>query len=386
MLRGRILRLALGVLIPGLLTGIAAALGYAFALYPMWYRVAEVRRFESLGGFLPSPESRRAALGAYLPDSGLDLQGFDRVLWAPATVMTPFVGYGPAPGPQYNGNITGGQFRGSRDPEMPKPNGVTRIILTGASVAFSAGAPSEARTVGSYLQEALDSRAGKTGRRVEVLTFAAPAWSSTHERIAIENRLSDLEPDVVVSLTGVADALYGELGHNVLWSRALTDQYYWELVNITLKRIRLPPMADVQEAITGVVPPELVAVRLKKNVVLAAAALQLAHARYRVFLQPAVTTTAKSLGALEKSWRYRQTGYFRDAEYYKRCWAEIDRALSSGGLPPNTTYANLSGVFDSLPETTEVFLDSYHFGDRGNSILAGRIAAALLETELAAWR
>src|SRR5262245_60678208 len=101
MSRGRILRLVLGVLIPGLLTALAAALGYAFALYPMWYRTEQVRRFEPLGGFLPTSESRKLALGAYLEDSGLDLAGFDRVLWAPPTVLTPFVGYGPAPGLQY---------------------------------------------------------------------------------------------------------------------------------------------------------------------------------------------------------------------------------------------------------------------------------------------
>jgi hypothetical protein len=74
------------------------------------------------------------------------------------TVMTPFVGYAPAPGQQHNAHINSFQFRDQREPAMPKPSGVTRIFLTGASVAFGAGAPDDQRTIGGYLQSLLDRR------------------------------------------------------------------------------------------------------------------------------------------------------------------------------------------------------------------------------------
>jgi len=372
----RLAGLALRVLIPLTITAVAAGLGYAFAVYPIWYHVDQVRKTETLGGLISVVDARKQFLGAYLDDSGVDSKAFDEIVWAVKTVMTPFVGYAPAPGQQHNAYINPFQFRDRREPAMPKPPGVTRIFLTGASVAFSAGAPNDQRTIGGYLQSLLESRGAGSGRRYEVFTFAAPAWSSTHERIAIENRLSDLEPDLIVELTGIADALYGERGHNVLWARALTDQYYWELVNIALGRAGFEPMADVQDASSERVPPELVAARLQKNVRLASAALSLVNARLHVFLQPAIVTTDKALTQHEKGLRFSKGGYFTDPEYYKDCYQRIAALLSDGGAPANAAFTNLAGLFDRVPETQDIFLDGAHFGDRGSLM----IAQAIVET------
>jgi len=70
--------------------------------------------------------------------------------------MTPFVGYGPAPGRQRNAFISPNQFRGRRELTTPKPPGVIRVFVTGGSVAFGSGAPGDERTIGAYLQSALD--------------------------------------------------------------------------------------------------------------------------------------------------------------------------------------------------------------------------------------
>jgi hypothetical protein len=365
------------VLIPGLLTATAAMLGYAFAVYPIWHHVDQVRRTETLGGFIPVDKLRQAAVAAYQPDSGITVQAFDAVAWAVRTTMTPFVGYGAAPGQSHNAYINADQLRGQRSLVMPKPPDVTRVILVGASVAFSAGAPSDDRTIGAYLQRLLDARAHDDGRRYEVFTFATPAWSSTHERIAIENRVSEWQPDLVLSLTGVADAVYGEHGHNVLWSRALTDQYYWDIVNIALQRSGFSRMVDVQDASSTPVPPELVAQRLRKNVLLASYALSLSGARYHVFLQPGITTTGKRLSPRERQMRFAKSGYFRDAHYFEDVYGRIDERLRGEALPPNTAYTNLRTVFDVLDEHADVFVDAFHFGDRGNEIIATAIVDAL---------
>lgn len=371
----RLAGMALRLLVPVAITALAAALGYAYAVYPLWYHIDQIRKTATLGTLLTAASARKNLLGAYSEDTGLDrnLAAFDDVIWSVPTVMTPFVGYGAAPGQQHNAYINRYQFRGQREPTMPKPPGVTRIFLTGASVAFSAGAPDDERTIGAYLQSLLDRRSAETGRRYEVFTFATNAWSSTHERIAIENRVSELDPDLVLELTGVADCLYGERGLNVLWARALTDQYYWDLVNIALKRSGFAPMVDVQDVSPGRVPPEVVAVRLQKNVRLAAGALALANARLHVFLQPAIATTGKPLSPREKRLlslfgSLMNTGYNQDA--YRR----IAELLGGGGLPPNASFTDLSGLFDAMPETPEVFLDFYHFGDRGNLMIAQRMA------------
>src|SRR5262249_45127020 len=244
-LAGRLVRGTLRLLIPPAVTAVAAVPGYAHTVYPVWYHVDHVRRTEVLGGFIPG--GRQEALRAYYEDDSLTPDSLDRVVWAVRTVMTPFVGYGAAPGQWYNATIDAYQFRGSRKLVMPKPPGVTRVFLTGASVAFSAGAPNDERTIGGYLQRLLGQRGAASGGHFEVFTLATPAWSSPHGRIGIENRLSELQPDLVISLTGAGDALYGERGHNVLWARALTDQYYWDLVNLALERAGFSPMTDVQD-------------------------------------------------------------------------------------------------------------------------------------------
>lgn len=367
----RLAGMALRLLVPLLITGIAAVLGYAYAVYPIWYHVDQIRKTETLGALLTVVKARKNVLGAYYDDTGLDrnLEAFDDVAWSVRTVMTPFVGYGPAPGQQHNAYINRLQFRGRRELTMPKPPGVTRIFLTGASVAFSAGAPDEQRTIGAYMQSLLDRRSAATGQQYEVFTFATNAWSSTHERIAIENRLSEFQPDLVVELTGVADCLYGERGLNVLWARALTDQYYWDLVNIALKRSGFAPMVDVQDVAPDRVPPEIVAARLQKNVRLAAGALALGNARLHVFLQPAIATTGKALSPREKRMLSR-FGSFMSADYYHDSYRHIAELLGQGQLPANTSFTDLSGRFDGIPETPEVFLDFYHFGDRGNFMIA----------------
>ena len=94
----RLAGLALRVLIPAAITALAAGHGYAFAVYPIWYHVDQVRKTETLGGLITVVDARKQFLGAYLDDSGVDAKAFDEIAWAVKTVMTPFVGYAPAPG------------------------------------------------------------------------------------------------------------------------------------------------------------------------------------------------------------------------------------------------------------------------------------------------
>ena len=369
--------MALASAVPVFLTGLAAALGYAYAVYPIREHMGNVARIESLGPLISDDETvRRGLLEVYYEDSGLDVDSFEQVAWTVPSVMTPFVGYAPAPGRHSNAYITPRQFRGRKELATPKPTGVTRIFLTGASTAFSVGASSDDRTIGGYLQSVLDRRAADDGRRYEVFTFAAPAWSSTHERIAIENRISDFEPDLVIELTGTADCLYGQAGRNVLWGRAFIDNYYWRLVNIALGRGRLRQMKDVQDASRGSVPASTVAARLRKNVQLGAMALSLVDARLHVFLQPDLFTTAKALTPRERAFFSPSDRVKPD--YYRECSRKIGELLGSSGIPANASFTNLHPVFDETPQTEEIFLDSFHFGDRGNLIIAQAMVDAIL--------
>jgi len=366
--------------VPSLLTIGAGLLAYAIAIAPIRTQAKKLHETETLGSVVRLAELRAKPLDAYLPDSGVDPRMFDRIAWVTPLVMTPFVGVGPAPGQWYNAYIDSHQFRTKRELVTPKPPGVTRIFLIGASVAFGSGAPSDERTIGAYLQRGLDRRGAQTGERYEVFTFATAAWSTTHERIAVENRISEMEPDLVISVTGVGDLLFGEWGHNVLWARSRTDQYYPLIVNVAMMRVGLDPMADVEDVALKPVPPEVVAARLRKNFDLAALALSMSRARLHVFLQPNIVTTRKALSKSEEKISARITyapfgGLRRD--YYGGCRTQIDAIFRQDDVPANVAYTDLSEVFDGVAQQDTVFLDSFHFGDRGNAIIADAIEKAL---------
>ena len=357
-----------------------AALGYAIAILPIWYQAHKLHETETLGRVVKLAELRSKPLDAYLPDSGVDAAALDDFAWVTPLTMTPFVGVGPAPGTWNNAHIDFHQFRGTRQMTTPKPAGVTRIFLTGASVAFGSGAPSDDRTIGAYLQRFLERQTAETGRRYEVFTFATAAWSSTHERIAIENRISDLEPDLVVSLTGAGDLIFAEWGSNVLWARSRTDQYYWFLVNVAMKRAGFDYMTDVADVVPRAVPPEVFASRLKKNFDLAALALSGVNARLHVFFQPSVVTTRKHLGKSErrisKGLTYAPGGGLR-IDFHTACREQLRTAFRKEALPANVSFTDLTEVFDEVPESETVFLDAFHVADRGNSIIAEAIGRAL---------
>ena len=59
-------------------------------------------------------------------------------------------------------------------------------------------------------------------------------------------------------------------------------------------------------------------------------------------------------------------------KYFKKCYHTIDSNLSEVTLK-NFQYINLAKIFDAMDTNEELFLDSYHFGDKGNHIIAKQI-------------
>ena len=46
-------------------------------------------------------------------------------------------------------------------------------------------------------------------------------------------------------------------------------------------------------------------------------------------------------------------------------------------MPANAAFTNLAGLFDQVPATQDIFLDSYHFADRGSLLIAQAIAETI---------
>jgi|SRR5579871_254997 len=327
---------------------------------------------ETLAGVLDA-RARLTAPKAYL-DPAQVAGRLETISWAPPLCPTPFVGSAPVPGKHATVTIDALQFRDEREISVPRAPGVARVFLTGGSLAYSSGAPSEDRTIGAFLERVL--RAG--GHSVEVFTLACPGWASTHERIAIENRLSELEPDVVVSLSGVNDAHWGQRGRDLFWFRSYADHFAWTRFETDRALATGKSDHDVIHYTLTPVPERKVASVVRKNVELAAFALARRDARYVYALQPCVSVTAKKLSPREEAIRGTATLTSPDHPYFRACYDEIRRALRErDGFPASFEFADVSDAFDALSAEDELFLDSYHLGDRGNEILAKRLAAVV---------
>ncbi|QNP57853.1 SGNH/GDSL hydrolase family protein [Paenacidovorax monticola] len=365
------------ILLPTLLLCLPAALGYWAGTHAMAAQVDKtiqwVEKGETLAGVLSvtklTDEQRNNYKNAYsnpAVDAGV-------ISWAVPNQPTPFVGTAPSPGQHQNAYINSWQMRNRQELQNPKPAGVYRIFLTGGSTAYGSGAPSQEQTIGGILEGLLNRATGKKdGVRYEVFTFANPAWSSTHERIAIENYLSELQPDLIISLSGNNDVFWADAGRNVLWFNAFADEYYQTLANAALKiggRKALSDLPQVRPA-PQQVPASTVAYRLEKNVRIGAHALQNVGVNWVFFLQPTLSVTKKGLT--------RREGDFLSAskDYYLDCYKAMSSSLSSLALK-NFRFVDLSGMFDHLSSAEDMFLDQFHFGDKGNAAIANAIHAEL---------
>ena len=354
------------------LVGIA---GYFLAVLPFTKLIASHRDAETLGKLVSDKKTRPMSLVYHDPESAIE--GLDSFSWSVRNVLTPFVGCGPMPGKNHNAYITSMQFRANRELTIPKPKDEYRIFLTGGSTAYSAGAPSDDRTIGGYLNHMLNSNGPQWSKAsYEVFTLGNPSWASTHERILIENRISELEPDMVISLSGNNDAHWGMLGRDILWFRSYSDQLFWDLINTAYKKAGYRPMQDIIEIDSSPIDPAVVAKRLEKNIRLSWFSLSLGGAKYLFMLQPTLPVARKVLTDREhKIYVEKWAGTERDF-YFLQVYDHMRQGLASLNLR-NFYFIDQSGIFDIYNDEVEIFLDSYHFGDRGYEIIAKNIFSAI---------
>tara|TARA_Y100000590_G_scaffold453702_1_gene599207 strand:- start:1317 stop:2435 length:1119 start_codon:yes stop_codon:yes gene_type:complete len=347
-------------------------LGRQSLIIPLDNEIRTVMGATTLGNLLNADEKEDLAATYLGGDSSI--AKMDEFSWAIFNVPTPFVGNGPMPGKHGNSTINTMQFRATRETEIPKPVGTFRIILTGGSTAFGSGAPGQDRTIGGYLEKLLTEAPRRDAiDRYEVVTAANPAWATTHERILIENRLSEIQPDLVISFSGNNDVHWGQIGSNILWFRTYADEHYFRLIKKTYDYAGFGDLPDVTRTNSKPVPPEIVARRLLKNVSLSWFALKQKGIPHLFVLQPSLAVTKKALTSREQAVlksRIEQNG--DHVKYFQLCYAKISAALHSFN-GDGYRFVNMVSIFDQLQADNEMFIDSYHFGDKGNQIIARKI-------------
>lgn len=304
------------------------------------------------------------------------LEDMGNYSWALPAALTPFVITGPLPGKSYNAEINKAQFRSADEVIMPKPAGEFRIFLTGGSTAYSSGAPSQDSAIGGYLLSYLKGKKlSVDDSMIKVYTMAYQSWVSTHERIMIENRLSEMEPDLVISLSGFNDCMWSWGGYNTLWLYNFTDLTVLGMLNLMMEQNGYPKMPDLSDKSEGRIKPEIVAERVRKNVELSSFVLSMRNVRYVYFLQPIMFMSKKGLSQIEK--KIYDIMPKEDRDYYAACFEEIKRSLADYKAD-NFTFVDLNSMFDNIPENNTIFIDHVHFGDKGNKMIAKEILECLL--------
>lgn len=365
------IRTALGVLVSlGLLAAFGAGLvaGRLFTRAPLERPLADWDDALTLGRAADANGDRATLAAAYL-DPERAAADMDRYAWVPMNAPAPFLGTTVAEGHDNGARVSRQGFRGHHDPAAPKPPGRLRVVLLGGSTAFSVGAPDDNRTIAGYLERALTKHGD-----VEVLTYATPAWASTHERIAIENVLRHIEPDIVISLSGTNEAVWGGHGRDPHFFRTYYEEAFFRVLRgageLTERAVADPTQI---RALGPVTPVEYAVDRLIENLEISTFVLAKEGATYLYALQPtlyaATNLTEREQRLLDGQWPLRHA-------YFDAIYPHIEnRVAALAETHPNLEFVDLSDMFADGPKE-ELFLDGFHFGDRGNR----RIAQALAET------
>lgn len=296
-----------------------------------------------------------------------------KIPWMPPYQPAPFLGHVARP---YSGNdlqINSLGFRDERSSYLDKPKRTVRIFITGGSAAYGMGASSQAHTFSSVLERVLNEETGKTtGFRYEVVNAGFPGWSTTQEKILIQQRLVDLHPDIIIMFSGSNDVYWSLHGRDIRSFYTQMDQNFITLFNEAHKASGHPEWAiDFPQSDQPIGCRNLAPVTAR-NVEEAAAAAARVNARVIFALQPNVISTSKRRSEYEQKVFENHNKVYWDS-CYEALREELGRLTAT-----NYRLLDLSRSFGALDENTYLFIDSYHFADAGHRLIAQELAGQIV--------
>lgn len=295
-----------------------------------------------------------------------------KVAWWPPYRPAPFVGLMAKPllGPDLHINALG--FRDDRQTYITKPRATVRIFITGGSAAWGSGASAQAKTISYVLEQILNKEmTAKTGYRYEVVNTAFPGWSTTHERLLIEQRLLQMHPDIVLMFSGNNDVHWTRNGRDIRWFYGPLDQNYMLLLNELYKSSGHSEWSFALPASSHPIASADLALITARNVEDAAVAVSRANARLIFVLQPNVVSVTKHLSKRERQLPEMQNKAYWD-DSYRALRQELGRIKVT-----NFKFLDFSQLFGEFDENTELFVDSYHFADEGYGHIARTLAGQI---------
>ncbi|GEM_PF-3324238 len=177
-----------------------AMLGLAFALLLLegLVRAHHLVRHQLLGGTARPYD--RAIYAAYDPSEAAAVTASIRDRRRLKFEPHPYLMYRPVPGQRLPTIAI--NRHGLRGPEWDADPARYDIVLLGGSAVYGSGALDDARTVAGYLQQAADARWPR--QRVQVINAGLDGYTSTQERILFEQEFRE-QADAILLLNGIND-------------------------------------------------------------------------------------------------------------------------------------------------------------------------------------
>jgi len=269
------------------------------------------------------------------------------ILFGTAMIPDPYTTYAPLPGKiadfvSHNRQ----QFRYPVDLGIKRKNEF-RIFITGGSTAWGAAATDTEFTIAGFMEKELRKKYPQM--EIKVITAAVSAWASTQERIWIFNRITEYEPDVIISYSGHND-LESYLQHHDLYDRYFLDgQYFRSAIQYYDHYNRGEAISTLGHANTGSrfdiadFPRKTL-----KNIKIINSYLKSVNTKYVYVLQP----VAKVAGKFDF--------------FYER-YEILGQKMAAQAKREGYQYIDHSGLFDSSPD---LLIDFCHPGDRGYQVIA----------------
>jgi len=402
-----------------------ARLAKGIAITLLFCAAAELAAFAGLAGFDVARGDKplrallnRAHMHPLAPKAVVLLGAFD-----------PITGQRYEPGTKA-GNLRINQFgfiaNGPDDASLRlfprKADGEIRIVLLGSSsLAGTLLRSDESHTIAAYLERTLNSRPAP-GKRFTVLNFGTNGGDSFSELRTFFAQAIHLKPDVVIALDGWVDALEGAFSaersglkhglvdwselsyrHNDLFNRLSAKRdsvpYVFTYLYLALKEAGIlgRDAPDDRQARYENMPwyrisGELIADHqgldfvLPRNVEAMAAYSAAAGFCFIGYLQPiadlARMTNKEEQGALDDYHTAMERAgkphlsrekYSPAMKKHFSSYAGAYRRLSAKYRGSECArFSDLTALFEKTPE--RVYLDATHYNERGNEIIAGRMA------------
>lgn len=276
--------------------------------------------------------------------------------------LTPYVMYAPTRGGVSGDFHSNQQFRYPGDLKEKEKNEI-RIFVTGGSTAWGSMAPDLNSTISAFLEKELNAD-NSSGFIFRVVNAAAGGWNTTEERIWIQNRITEFEPDMIISYSGHNDINYMtdvNEGLRDIFTFVHNDAgYFFEAIKeYDGYNIKNRPFPIYQDTSKEFYKDSDFPRKTLKNIQMIASYLNFIDVPYVFALQP-----------LHK----KSSGMEAYPPKYEILARELELKKNTAGA--KFFFVNHSNFFDGQEK---YFVDSVHFGDRGYEIIAKDLKSRIQE-------